>query len=80
MVELTFQELAIGVVGASLLVICGAVWVSRWSNANARRRGTRFRMVCRLCRHVWEDRSREKFPVCPSCGAGNRRKQGRGRW
>jgi len=75
MFELTFQELSVGVVGVALVFVCGAVWISRWSNGNAERRGVRFRLVCRLCRHVWEDRSRERYPVCPSCGADNRRRR-----
>jgi hypothetical protein len=75
MIELTLQELAAGVVGASLVVVCGAVWISRWSNANAERRGVRHRLVCRLCQHVWEDRSRERHPVCPACGAANARRR-----
>ena len=76
MIELTLEDLAVGVVGGALVVVCGAVWVSRWSNANAARRGVKFRMECRLCRHVWEDRSGERDLDCPQCGATNRRGRG----
>lgn len=77
MIELTLEELAVAAIGASLAVVVAAVWVAGWADGNARRRSVRWRVVCRLCRHVFEDRSGERRVTCPQCGAENRRR-GRG--
>lgn len=75
MIELTLEELAVAVIGASLAFVVAAWWISGWTNANARRRGVRRRVVCRLCRHVFEDRGNERVVACPQCGAGNERRR-----
>jgi rRNA maturation endonuclease Nob1 len=64
------------VVGFSLAAVAAAVLISRWSNANAERRGVRHRVVCRICRHVFEERGRERRVECPECGALNERGRG----
>lgn len=76
MIDLTLTEFAVAVVGGSLLWVAASVAVSRWSNANAERRGVRDRVVCRICRHVFEDRERGKLVDCPECGAANERRRG----
>lgn len=77
MIDLTLTEFAVVVVGATLLFVSGAAFISRWSNANAERRGIRWRVVCRICRHVFEDRGRERHPACPRCGTANERHRDR---
>ena len=74
MIELTLEELAVIVIGACFVLVVGAVCISRWSNANARRRGVRCRVICRLCHHAFEDHGKERHPVCPECGACNERR------
>jgi hypothetical protein len=76
MIDLTLTEFAVAVVGASLLWVVAAVAVSRWSNANAERRALRDRVVCRICCHVFEERSRLRVVECPECGAANERGRG----
>jgi hypothetical protein len=76
MIELTLEELAVAVIALGLMFVVGAAWIASWTNFNARRRSVRFRVVCRLCRHVFEDRSGGRYPHCPACGAANERRRG----
>jgi len=73
MIELTLGEFAVAVIGVSLAWFVGSVLISRWSEAKSVRKALKFRVTCRLCGHVFEDRSREEFPSCPECGAANER-------
>lgn len=71
MIELTLTELAVAIVGGCLVFVAGAVAISRWGNRNAERRGIRSRVICRICRHVFEDQGHEHLVTCPECGASN---------
>jgi uncharacterized paraquat-inducible protein A len=69
MIDLTLTQFSVLVISLAMLVVVGSTWISRWSHANAERRGIRHRVICRICRHVFEDASRERHPQCPQCGA-----------
>jgi len=71
MIELNLVEFVVAVIGVSLAWIVGSAMHSRWSEAKALRQALKHRVACRLCGHVFEDRSREEFPQCPECGAAN---------
>jgi rRNA maturation endonuclease Nob1 len=74
MIELSLGEFAAGVAGVAMVWVLASAVLSRISEARALRRALEFRVTCRLCGHVFEDRSGDPFPRCPECGAKNIRK------
>ena len=74
MIELSLAEFAVGVIAIALAWVLGSTLLSRWSEAKMLRHSLKSRLTCRLCGHVFEDRSREEFPKCPECGAANERR------
>ena len=77
MIELSLTELAVGVLGVSMVLVIFFAWISRWSAVNAERRSLRNRVVCRLCLAVFEASGRDTVQSCPECGAKTERRGAR---
>ncbi len=72
--ELTLNEMVLGVIFASLVFIGGISVVSRTLHWKAERRLDRMRTVCRLCGHVFISGHEGNLNHCDVCDALNRRK------
>lgn len=73
MIDVNLTELAVAVIGLSMIVVAFFGWVSRWSAKNAERRSLKNRIICRLCLAVFEKDGREPVVNCPECGARTNR-------
>jgi len=73
MIELTLEDfilwaISVPLVGIGLYTLF--VGLRRRSKIRAAKVNV---LCCRVCGHLYQDRSREKFPVCPECGRPNER-------
>ncbi|MEM9236319.1 MAG: hypothetical protein AAGB14_06025 [Verrucomicrobiota bacterium] len=73
MIDLSLMELAVAVIGLSMITVIFFSWVSRWSANNAERRSLKDRIVCRLCLAVFRREGRNAVVKCPECGARTNR-------
>ena len=73
MIELTLEELALWLLGVPLLGIGFAVFLAHLNRRSRIRLRKREIVTCRVCGHVYKDKSRERRPVCPECGRPNDR-------
>lgn len=77
MIELTLEDFilwAIGVPLVGIAVYTVFVGLSRRSHIRAAKNQV---ITCRVCGHIYQDRSREKSPPCPQCGRANDRGRSR---
>lgn len=77
--ELTLNELVIGLVGGPMLLVLLFAFISRGHRLGARARMSARIVVCRLCLHAYQEAGRDPLSVCPKCGARNQRGSGAAR-
>lgn len=77
MIELTMEEFVLWAVCVPLLGI-GIYSAVAGYRRRARARQARHNIIrCRVCGHLYQDRSRERFPPCPECRRPNDRGRSR---
>ncbi|MBT8036023.1 MAG: hypothetical protein KJO21_00635 [Verrucomicrobiae bacterium] len=77
MIELTMEEFMLWVIGVPILVI-GFYGIIAGLKRRAAIRTAQSQIVCcRVCGHLYRDRSRERSPQCPGCGRANHRGESR---
>ena len=60
------------------LVAVALVTVIAGFRRRGRKRGLRLEIIrCRICGHLYKDKTRERFPGCPECGSANERGKSR---
>lgn len=75
--ELSLNELVIGLVAGSMLLVLLFAFISRGHRLGGLSRATARMVVCRLCLHTYEQQDRSAVSECPMCGARNQRRQDR---
>lgn len=69
--DLTLTEFVmLCLLGSSGLVVVLTV-VSRTLHARSEARSLTDRVICRLCRHAYEEHGQTRITYCPRCGAAN---------
>ncbi len=77
MIELTFEEFLLWMVGAPM-VLMGIYSLLVGANRRARNKKAKDSViVCRVCGHLYQDCSKDKSPICPACNRGNDRGRSR---
>ena len=77
MIDLTMEDFILWMIGVPLVGI-GLVTLISGMKRRARKRGLRQQIVrCRVCGHLYKDKSRDKFPECPECDSVNERGKSR---
>jgi predicted Zn-ribbon and HTH transcriptional regulator len=76
--NLSLNDFVTGVLAASLVLVAGISFLSRYLHMRAERRLVRMRIICRLCGNSFVSEHSEKICQCPSCGKPNLRR-GNGR-
>jgi predicted Zn-ribbon and HTH transcriptional regulator len=76
--NLSLNDFVTGVLVASLVLVAGISFLSRYLHMRAERRLVRMRIICRLCGNSFVSELSEKICQCPSCGKPNLRR-GNGR-
>lgn len=77
MIDLTMEDFILWMIGVPLVGI-GLVTLISGMKRRARKRGLRQQIVrCRICGHLYKDKSRGKFPECPECDSVNERGKSR---
>ncbi len=71
---LTLNELVLGVLAVSFLMICGFAMLSRFLQYRKEKMLERERTECRLCGYVYRSDTHEDLSVCGLCGGVNRRR------
>lgn len=69
MIEISLTDLAVVVLGISMIMVIFFAWLSRWTEAKNEKRALRDRVICRLCLAVFDAAGRETEQSCPECGA-----------
>jgi rRNA maturation endonuclease Nob1 len=72
--ELTLNELVLGVIFGSLVLVSGISLLSRMLHWKTEQRLARTRTVCRLCGHIFISGHEANLNHCEACGALNRRR------
>lgn len=71
------EDFLLWVIGIPLMAIT-LVKLIGGLRRRARKRGLRQEIVrCRICGHLYKDKTRERFPGCPECGSINERGKSR---
>ena len=73
MIELTLEELALWLLGVPLLGIGLAVFLAYLNRRSRIRLRKREIVTCRVCGHVYKDKTKERHSLCPECGRANER-------
>jgi predicted RNA-binding Zn-ribbon protein involved in translation (DUF1610 family) len=73
MIELTLEELALWLLGVPLLGIGFVVFLAHLNRRGRIRLRKREIVTCRVCGHVYKDKTKERHPLCPECGRANDR-------
>lgn len=68
MIELSFEQFAILIVGGAFLFMGFLMFVHRWRAKKYRRKRYLQVVICPVCSEVFDDRTSEKMPICPGCG------------
>lgn len=77
MIELTLEEFILWVVCTPIVGI-GLYTAFMGLRSSSRVRKAKNHVIsCRGCGHLYQDRSRDKDPVCPNCGRANERGRSR---
>jgi hypothetical protein len=75
--QLTLAEFVFTVVLGSFVTIPVLAAISRTLHHRTERRALADRVICRLCLHAFEERSRDRVVRCPACGAANEKGRSR---
>ena len=73
MIELTLEELSLWLLAVPLLGIGMVVFLATLNRRAKVRLRKREIVTCRVCGHVYKDRTKERRPECPECGRPNDR-------
>ena len=77
MIDLTMEEFLLWVIGVPMIGIA-VVTLLRGMGMRARRRSLRQEIIrCRICGHLYKDKTRDKFCPCPECESLNERGRSR---
>ena len=77
MIDMTMEDFLLWVIGVPMVGIA-LVTLIAGMRQRARKRGLKQQIVrCRICGHLYKDKSREKFPDCPECESMNERGRSR---
>jgi rRNA maturation endonuclease Nob1 len=71
--EVSLTEFVMWTVAMALGLTGLSIFTSRLSRRGAERRSLRYRVICRLCLHAWEDHGLARTVECPECGGMNER-------
>ena len=73
MIDMTMEDFLLWAIGVPLVGIAFVTMIGGMRK-RARKRSLRQEIVlCRICGHVYQDKTREKFPECPECESVNER-------
>ena len=75
MIDLTIEELILWMISVPIVLVGMFTLISSLKRRASRRVARHHIVSCRVCGHLYMDRSRERDPHCPECGRAN----GRGR-
>ena len=76
--NLSLNDFVTGLLAASLVLVAGISFLSRYLHMRAEKRLVRMRVICRLCGNSFVSEHSGKICQCPSCGKPNlRRRNGR---
>lgn len=77
MIELTLEDFFLWMVGAPI-VFLGLYSILVGASRRSRNKKARNNVInCRVCSYVYQDRSKEKSPICPACDRANDRGRSR---
>jgi predicted Zn-ribbon and HTH transcriptional regulator len=71
--NLSLNDFVTGVLAASLVLVAGISFLSRYLHMRAEKRLVGMRIICRLCGNSFVSEHSEKICQCPSCGKPNLR-------
>ncbi len=75
MIELTIEELILWMISVPIVMVGLFTLIASLRRRAVLRAARHHIVTCRICGHLYMDRSRERDPSCPECGRAN----GRGR-
>ncbi len=76
--NLSLNDFVTGVLAASLVLVAGISFLSRYLHMRAEKRLVRMRIICRLCGNSFVSEHSGKICQCRLCGKPNlRRRNGR---
>lgn len=71
--NLSLNVFVTGVLAASLVLVAGISFISRYLHIRAEKRLVRMRIICRICGNSFVSEHSGKICQCPSCGKPNLR-------
>lgn len=77
MIDVTMEEFILWLVCVPITMVGVFSILSRLKRRSAVSAAQRHIVTCRVCGHLYQDRSRERDPVCPECGRANERGRSR---
>ncbi len=77
MIDLTMEEFILWLVCVPIMMVGVFSFLSGLIRRSVVRAAQRHIVTCRVCGHLYQDRSRERDPECPECGRTNERGRSR---
>lgn len=77
MIDLTMEEFILWMVCVPMVMIGAYSFLASMKRRAIIRSARRQIVSCRVCGHLYIDRSREQDPLCPECGRANERGRSR---
>ena len=77
MIDLTIEEFILWMISVPIVMVGIYTFVSGMKRRSALKVARRNIVTCRVCGHLYQERSRERDPACPECGRLNERGRSR---
>lgn len=77
MIDLTMEELILWMISVPIVMVGLFTLISSLRHRASLRAARRHIVSCRVCGHLYMDRSHERSPLCPECGRANERGRSR---
>lgn len=77
MIDLTMEEFILWMISVPILIVGLHSLLSALKRRSSQNQARRNILTCRVCGHVYQDRSRTRDPECPECGRANERGRSR---
>lgn len=73
MIDLSLEEFILWIISVPIVMVGFLVFVSAWRRRLAVKSARRCIVTCHVCGFIYQDRSRDRAPICPECDRANER-------